>query len=41
MEALERVNTPLPDATLDSIRRNGLSLKGPLTTDSAQVERRP
>ena len=32
MEALERVNTPLPDATLDSIRRNGLSLKGPLTT---------
>ena len=32
LEALERVNTPLPDATLDSIRRNGLSLKGPLTT---------
>ena len=32
MEALERVNTPLPDATLDSIRRNRLSLKGPLTT---------
>ena len=24
--------TPLPDRVLDSIRRNGLALKGPITT---------
>jgi isocitrate dehydrogenase (NAD+) len=30
--ALEQKNTPLPDETLDSIRRNRLALKGPLTT---------
>ncbi len=32
MAALERVNDPLPPATLDSIRANGVALKGPLTT---------
>jgi isocitrate dehydrogenase (NAD+) len=30
--ALEAVQDPLPAATLDSIRRNGVALKGPLTT---------
>ena len=30
--ALEAVNRLLPDETLDSIRRNGVVLKGPLTT---------
>ena len=32
MTALERVNDPLPADTLDSIRANGVALKGPLTT---------
>ena len=32
MTALERVNDPMPAATLDSIRANGVALKGPLTT---------
>jgi isocitrate dehydrogenase (NAD+) len=32
MTALEEVNTPLPDETLESIRRNRVALKGPLTT---------
>lgn len=32
MTALEQVNTPLPDATLESIRRTRTALKGPLTT---------
>jgi isocitrate dehydrogenase (NAD+) len=30
--AIERYGDPLPDETLDSIRRNGLALKGPLAT---------
>jgi len=30
--ALEAVQNPLPRETVDSIRRNGVSLKGPLTT---------
>jgi isocitrate dehydrogenase (NAD+) len=30
--ALEDVGTPLPDATIESIRKNRLALKGPLTT---------
>ncbi len=30
--ALERVGTPLPDATLESISTTGIALKGPLTT---------
>ena len=32
--ALERVQDPLPPATLESIRGTGLALKGPLTTPS-------
>ncbi len=30
--AVEATGTPLPDATVESIRKNGLALKGPLTT---------
>ncbi len=32
LAALEEVRSPLPTETLDSIRRTGLALKGPLTT---------
>ena len=32
--ALDAVHTPLPEATLASIRESGLALKGPLTTPS-------
>ncbi len=32
MAAVEATGTPLPDATLESIRKNRLALKGPLTT---------
>lgn len=32
MSAVEKGGTPLPNATLDSIRRTRLALKGPLTT---------
>jgi len=32
MTALERLNTPLPGETLESIRRTRVALKGPLTT---------
>ena len=32
MTAIEKAGTPLPDATLESVRRTGLALKGPLTT---------
>src|SRR5919198_2409566 len=32
MAAVEKAGTPLPNATLDSIRRTQLCLKGPLTT---------
>ena len=32
MAAVEKAGTPLPNATLDSIRRTQLALKGPLTT---------
>ena len=32
MTALETEKTPLPDATVESIRRNRVALKGPLTT---------
>ena len=31
-DALERRGNPVPEATLESIRRTGLALKGPLTT---------
>lgn len=30
--AVEKYNTPLPDVTLDSVRRNTVALKGPITT---------
>jgi isocitrate dehydrogenase (NAD+) len=32
MAAVAEAGTPLPDATLESLRRTGLGLKGPLTT---------
>jgi isocitrate dehydrogenase (NAD+) len=32
MSAVEATGTPLPDATVESIRKNALALKGPLTT---------
>jgi isocitrate dehydrogenase (NAD+) len=32
MAAVEATGTPLPDATVESIRKNTLALKGPLTT---------
>ncbi|MGH7590136.1 MAG: isocitrate/isopropylmalate dehydrogenase family protein [Gemmatimonadales bacterium] len=32
MAGVDATGTPLPDATLDSIRKTGLALKGPLTT---------
>jgi len=32
LTALEAARNPLPEATLESIRRNGIVLKGPLTT---------
>src|SRR5260370_30554394 len=32
MTAVDKAGTPLPNATLDSIRRTKLCLKGPLTT---------
>ena len=31
-EALDKYGTPLPGATVESIRKNGVGLKGPLTT---------
>jgi isocitrate dehydrogenase (NAD+) len=33
--AIDKAGTPLPNATLDSIRRTGIALKGPLTTPVA------
>jgi isocitrate dehydrogenase (NAD+) len=32
VDIMETAGTPLPEATLDSVRRNGLALKGPITT---------
>jgi isocitrate dehydrogenase (NAD+) len=32
VEVMEKAGTPLPDETLASIRRNGVALKGPITT---------
>src|SRR5712691_9691259 len=32
IDVMEEAGTPLPDETLDSIRRNGVALKGPITT---------
>jgi isocitrate dehydrogenase (NAD+) len=32
VDVMEEAGTPLPEDTLDSVRRNGLALKGPITT---------
>ena len=32
VEIMEEAGTPLPQETLDSVRRNGVALKGPITT---------
>ncbi len=32
VDVMEREGTPLPDATVESIRRNGIALKAPITT---------
>ncbi len=32
VEVMARLGTPLPDATMDSIRKNGIALKAPITT---------
>ncbi len=32
VDVMERLGTPIPDATLDSIRANGIVLKAPITT---------
>ncbi len=32
VEVMEEAGTPLPDETLESIKRNGIALKGPITT---------
>ena len=32
VDVMERLGTPLPDATLESVRRNGIALKAPITT---------
>ena len=32
VEVMERLGTPLPDATVESIKKNGVALKAPITT---------
>ena len=32
VEVMERIGTPLPDATVESIKKNGVALKAPITT---------
>ena len=32
IDVLERLGTPLPDATIESVRKNGIALKAPVTT---------
>ena len=32
VDVMERAGTPLPDATVESIKRNGVALKAPITT---------
>ena len=32
VEVMEEAGTPLPDETLDSVKQNGVALKGPITT---------
>ena len=31
-DVMERTGTPLPDATVESIKKNGVALKAPITT---------
>src|SRR4030042_5381632 len=35
-EVMERLGTPLPDATVESIKKNGIALKAPLTTPAGK-----
>ena len=32
VDVMERVGTPLPDATIESVKKNGIALKAPITT---------
>ena len=32
VDVMEKAGTPLPDETLESVRQNGVALKGPITT---------
>jgi isocitrate dehydrogenase (NAD+) len=32
VDVMERLGTPLPDATLESVKKNGIALKAPITT---------
>ncbi len=32
VDVMERLGTPLPDATVESIKKNGVALKAPITT---------
>jgi isocitrate dehydrogenase (NAD+) len=32
VDVMEKAGTPLPEATLESVRRNGVAIKGPITT---------
>jgi isocitrate dehydrogenase (NAD+) len=32
VDVMERLGTPLPDATMDSVKKNGIALKAPITT---------
>jgi isocitrate dehydrogenase (NAD+) len=32
LDVMERLGTPLPDATLESVKKNGIALKAPITT---------
>ena len=32
VDVMEEAGTPLPDETLDSVKENGVALKGPITT---------
>ena len=32
LDVMERTGTPLPDATVESIKKNGVALKAPITT---------
>ena len=32
VDVMERLGTPLPEATIESVKRNGTALKAPITT---------